>query len=150
MKKRMMDTLLLAVMLLTVSVGFAQSDPLAILAISAEGPLEYELPEESVIAPGVTLESYQITWKSIENVHAYCIGVTQAVEAIEGDTMFLMVDGWMGSGNVKDENGTEFAVERVIFDSIELHGDAREVDIAQILNAFCPDEGETPIGTYVM
>ncbi len=128
--------------------ALAAESPEEMWNISAEGPLVYTLPTDPVVTPDKVFDAYILTWEPVSNAHAYYIGVTQQVKSVEGQTYYLMADGWIGPGKVKDGQGTEYAVESAVFDSIQLDGSATEADLAPILNALKERREETAKDSY--
>lgn len=153
MNRKTLWLLVLLVAMLVSSSAFAKDDFATSFKISEAGILVYEVPENPIVKQGASFASFVIKWQPINEAHAYYIGVTQEIENAKGHVLYQMADGWLGSGVVKDGAGKEHKVEWIIFDSIELDGNATQVDIAPILNKFETEEGFEGYkltGTYVI
>lgn len=150
MNRKMIGCLVLVVALMVAPVALAKEDFAKSFSISRVGPLLYQVPEELIVSQDAEFSSFLITWEPISDAYAYYIGVTQEVVDKKGQNYYRMVDGWIGNGSVTNGFGQAYDVSQVVFDSIELSGDATQVDIAPILNLFLAEGGYTLLGTYVI
>lgn len=147
MKKIICATILVALLMNGLMMpSRAAQDMLAI--DEAGGPIQFELPDAQAIAADKQYDTYRICWEAMGDVYQYHIGVTLETETVEGATILLMSEGWLGDGKIKNGLGKEYPVEKVIFDAIEASGSANEVDIAPILNKFTIEAGSKLVGAY--
>lgn len=150
MKKAVMMFVTVWLSMVLLPSGHAQTAVEDQWSISIEGPLVYTLPEEPAINASKEYTEYIITWEPLDNIHAYYIGITQEVETADDLTLYMMADGFLGNGKVLDGQGKEYRVPFTIFDSIKLDGDARQVNLASIINAFDTSNEYHPTRYYVI
>lgn len=132
--------LLLACMLLTTL--------LAGTSIAADaGEINYTLPA-TALQINEKVDAYTVSWEPMAGIKEYHLGVyfhfqieeTDLVNPDTGDvtenvTEFMAVGkGWIGAGEVTDNDGVAHTVEYGVWEALTLPGDATEADIGELIN----------------
>lgn len=118
---------------------------------NGKGPLLYTLPEDAAISLDVNISSYPVSWEPIAGVHSYWMGVTAVMKNGYFSEYARLAEGWMGASYVKNGEGEEFFMTNIIHDSIQLDGDATEVDIAPQIKMLTEwNSDDTPIACYLI
>ena len=114
-----------------------------------KGGIAYTLPEQKAIHLQEDKFSYPITWKPLQNISSYYMGLVAVINS-NGTEWVFVTDGWMGADFVKNGKGQSYFCQNVVFNSIVLDGNASQIDIAEKINKLSNVTEHNVIGCYLV